>query len=168
MFGLKTPSTIVLLAGTLLCAVGCQDKAPPAPKPVESAPQSKPGTQAASQNFAEKLEGKGTKGLYHFKLTMKPSQPKLNEMFRTEVLLTDATTGEPITGATVKVDASMPEHRHGMMTAPTYEELGEGRYLTKGMKLHMHGSWEVKVDADTHAGADHLDWRYNQKPIAKE
>ena len=139
-----------------------------APSEPSSAPASSPRSSAASQKAAEELEGPGADGRYHFKLTLVPEVPGLGEMFKTEVLLTDVKTGAVVTGAEVKVDASMPEHRHGMMTAPIHKALGEGRYLTEGMKLHMPGSWELRVDAKGESGEDHIKLRYDQRPVAKE
>jgi hypothetical protein len=160
--------TVTLVLCSITCLGACQAQEKEKAQVSKSSPETKPDTQAASQNFTDKLEGKGDQGLYHFKLRMDPESPKLNEMFKAVLTLTDVKTGAPVTDAEVKVNATMPEHRHGMMTAPSHEELGKGQYLTKGMKLHMHGSWEVRVDAKGKAGMDHIDWRYHQKPIAKE
>jgi len=43
----------------------------------------------------------------------------------------------------VRVDAWMPEHRHGMNYRPTVAALGEGRYRAEGLMLHMAGRWEL-------------------------
>ena len=42
----------------------------------------------------------------------------------------------------VKVDAWMPEHRHGMNYKPTIAALGGGRYRAEGLMFHMAGRWE--------------------------
>jgi len=44
------------------------------------------------------------------------------------------------------VEATMPEHKHGMNYAPTIKAVGEGRYRVEGMLFHMPGSWEVAFD----------------------
>jgi len=41
-----------------------------------------------------------------------------------------------------KVDAWMPEHRHGMNYKPTVAALGGGRYRAEGLMFHMAGRWE--------------------------
>jgi len=46
----------------------------------------------------------------------------------------------------VRVDATMPEHRHGMNYAPTLKDKGEGRYRVEGLLFHMPGNWEVAFD----------------------
>ena len=43
----------------------------------------------------------------------------------------------------VKVDAWMPDHRHGMNYKPTIEALGGGRYRAQGLMFHMAGRWEL-------------------------
>jgi cytochrome c peroxidase len=43
----------------------------------------------------------------------------------------------------LKVDAHMPEHRHGMNYAPTLKPLGPGRWRAEGLMLHMPGRWEL-------------------------
>jgi len=42
----------------------------------------------------------------------------------------------------VRVDAWMPDHRHGMNYKPTVVALGGGRYRADGLMLHMAGRWE--------------------------
>lgn len=46
----------------------------------------------------------------------------------------------------VMVEATMPEHKHGMNYAPTIKAQGEGRFRVEGMLFHMPGSWEVAFD----------------------
>lgn len=47
----------------------------------------------------------------------------------------------------VKVDAWMPEHRHGMNYKPTVAALGGGRYRAEGLMFHMAGRWEFVFEA---------------------
>ncbi len=46
-----------------------------------------------------------------------------------------------------RVDAVMPEHRHGMNYKATFASLGDGVWEVKGMVWHMSGRWELRVDA---------------------
>ena len=43
----------------------------------------------------------------------------------------------------VRVDAWMPDHRHGMNYKPTVVALGAGRYRADGLMFHMGGRWEL-------------------------
>jgi len=47
----------------------------------------------------------------------------------------------------VRVDAWMPEHKHGMNYRPTVTATGEGRYRAEGLMLHMAGKWELIFEA---------------------
>lgn len=42
----------------------------------------------------------------------------------------------------LRVDAWMPEHRHGMNYRPSVTALGGGRYRAEGLLFHMPGRWE--------------------------
>jgi hypothetical protein len=43
----------------------------------------------------------------------------------------------------------MPEHDHGLPTAPRVRDAdSEGRYIVRGMRFHMSGTWELVVDID--------------------
>jgi hypothetical protein len=52
----------------------------------------------------------------------------------------------------VKLDAHMPEHRHGMNYRAKVESLGNGRYRSEGWLFHMPGRWEFVFDV----GAERL------------
>jgi hypothetical protein len=47
---------------------------------------------------------------------------------------------------TVRVDATMPAHRHGMNYRPTLKALGAGRFEAAGLLLYMPGRWEFAFD----------------------
>lgn len=49
----------------------------------------------------------------------------------------------------VKVDAVMPEHRHGMNYRPSIQPLGapgSGRWRVQGLLWHMSGRWELRFE----------------------
>lgn len=48
----------------------------------------------------------------------------------------------------VKLDANMPEHKHGMNYRPDVKALGPGRYRSEGWLFHMPGRWEFVFDLD--------------------
>ena len=55
--------------------------------------------------------------------------------------------GDPVTGAEIEVTGGMPAHNHGLPTRPLVtEELGDGNYRLEGMRFHMAGDWEVKIN----------------------
>jgi hypothetical protein len=46
----------------------------------------------------------------------------------------------------VRLDAHMPEHRHGMNYRTKVVPLGTGRYHSEGWLFHMPGRWEFVFD----------------------
>ena len=46
---------------------------------------------------------------------------------------------------TPRIDATMPEHGHGMNYRPRVESLGGGRFRASGLLLHMPGRWQLSV-----------------------
>ncbi len=48
---------------------------------------------------------------------------------------------------TIKVDAHMPEHKHGMNYRPGVKAEGQGRFKSEGWLFHMPGRWEFVFEA---------------------
>jgi hypothetical protein len=80
-----------------------------------------------------------------------PAPIRVNAPFEIEAM---ACASEPVTG--LKVDAHMPDHRHGMNYRPTVSPLGEGRYRARGLVFHMPGRWEILFDVETARGAERV------------
>lgn len=65
--------------------------------------------------------------------------------------------GEPVEGATLTIDGGMPQHGHGLPTAPAVTAaLGDGRYRVEGVRFNMGGWWEFKVKVAASAGEDNV------------
>ena len=61
--------------------------------------------------------------------------------------------GVPVSGASIKVDGGMPQHHHGLPTAPRVEQTAvPGDYVIKGMKFSMTGWWVLNVAVSTPDG----------------
>ncbi|MBX3599769.1 MAG: hypothetical protein KF863_04050 [Rubrivivax sp.] len=54
----------------------------------------------------------------------------------------------PADARLVRVDATMPDHRHGMNYRPSVHALGEGRWRADGLLWHMGGRWELRFDVE--------------------
>ncbi len=61
----------------------------------------------------------------------------------------------------LKVDARMPEHRHGMNYAPSVTALGPGRWLAEGLMFHMPGNWEFVFELRSKGKTDRLTSRFS-------
>ncbi len=46
----------------------------------------------------------------------------------------------------LRVDATMPDHHHGMNYKPVLAVTGPGRYRADGLLLHMAGRWEFAFE----------------------
>ena len=62
--------------------------------------------------------------------------------------------------ASLKVDASMPEHRHGMNYQPSVQQLPSSsrvaRYRAEGLMFHMAGRWELVIEVRAGGYGDRL------------
>ena len=54
------------------------------------------------------------------------------------------------------VDATMPEHRHGMNYRPEVRANAPGRYEVTGMLFHMSGRWQLAFDVRADGHTDRL------------
>jgi hypothetical protein len=55
----------------------------------------------------------------------------------------------PADALLTRVDATMPEHQHGMNYRPSIQRVGDakdGRWRAEGLMFHMPGRWELRLD----------------------
>ncbi len=62
----------------------------------------------------------------------------------------------PVDAQLLRVDARMPEHRHGMNYRPSVQSLGQGRWRADGLLWHMSGRWELRLDVQAQGAAQPL------------
>jgi hypothetical protein len=90
-------------------------------------------------------------------LSYRSSRIEVGKHFTVELLVCPKGMAPP--PESVRVDAQMPEHRHGMNYRPSVTALEHGRYRAEGLLFHMPGRWEFvfelraagKLDRLTHA-----------------
>ena len=80
-----------------------------------------------------------------YMLALRPEPMRL-EVGLPFTLLMNVCTRRDEPAELVGVDATMPEHKHGMNYATTIRSDGYGRYRVDGLLFHMPGSWEVAFD----------------------
>jgi hypothetical protein len=56
----------------------------------------------------------------------------------------------------LRVDATMPEHKHGMNYRPSVTPKGTDRFAADGVMLHMAGRWEIVFDVNIGAAHESL------------
>ncbi len=83
-----------------------------------------------------------------------PPQPKIGEFFAVE--FGGCAMGIPFDAATLRIDAIMPAHRHGMNFRPKLVDIGPGLYRAEGMMFHMPGLWQLSFEQRTAAGVMRL------------
>jgi len=108
----------------------------------EVAPASVPAPALAERQLVTSPSGA-------FTVAWRPLAPAVpvNELFELEVELYEGRgTEKPLAGAQLRVSAWMPEHMHGMSRRPQSAETAPGRYLVRGMLLHMEGHWQLFFD----------------------
>ena len=74
---------------------------------------------------------------------VEPAPLRLSEFFAVVVSACER-RGQQV--SSVKVDATMPAHRHGMNYAPLVTSEDGGRFRASGLLLHMPGRWEFTFD----------------------
>lgn len=61
----------------------------------------------------------------------------------------------PADATLLKVDATMPEHQHGMNYRPSITRLANGHWRAEGLMFHMPGRWELRLDVQS-GGRSHV------------
>ena len=75
-----------------------------------------------------------------------PAAPAVGQAFVLHVELC------PAGARLLRVDATMPEHRHGMNYRPSLHALAPGRWRADGLLWHMPGRWELRFEVEPPAG----------------
>lgn len=133
--GLLYALAVVVL---VLVALGAYLAMPAAPKP----------------ELNQSLSRTTVNGLYLAAIEPEAQEIKQGEL-QNWILTVKTADGKPVDDAAVTVDGGMPDHNHGLPTAPRMtEHLGEGRYRIEGVKFSMSGWWELRFDISSAAGPD--------------
>jgi hypothetical protein len=75
-----------------------------------------------------------------------PAAIALGQHFSLEAIVCSR-SGPPPTN--LRVDALMPEHRHGMNYRTSVAPRGDGRFLVEGLLFHMPGRWQLVFDVQS-------------------
>lgn len=96
------------------------------------------------------VESKG----YALVFRTQPEKIEIGKHFAVELALCQKEGA--VAPESVRVDAHMPEHRHGMNYKTTVTATGPGRYRAEGLMFHMPGRWEYIFEVRTAGGAERL------------
>jgi cytochrome c peroxidase len=104
-----------------------------------------------------------------FVLAFKPGEISVAQHFALELGVC-ARAG--ISVDSIRVDAHMPEHRHGMNYTPEVKPLGPGRWRAEGLMFHMPGKWEFLFEVRAAGSTDRMSHglvlsQFSKEEIAK-
>jgi len=100
-----------------------------------------------------------------FVLAFKPDAISVSQHFALEIAVCAKSAIEP---EGVKVDAQMPEHRHGMNYAPEVKPAGPGRWRAEGLMFHMPGKWEFVFEVRAAGKTDRMASSFQLSEFSKE
>lgn len=93
-------------------------------------------------------------GRYRVELRPLESDVALGELHTWRLRIARSDGGD-IGDATVSFDGGMPSHGHGLPTAPRLVPQHErGDYFVEGVRFHMSGAWELRVELQDESGRD--------------
>lgn len=117
-----------------------------------------PVTPAPAILTAAQVEGDSRltdKGLYRVTFHS-PAVVAVNRYQTWGIYIEDA-AGAALDGAALKVSAEMPAHVHGLLTEPRITPgSAPGRYRVEGLRFHMPGYWEIRIQLDQAGKQDGL------------
>jgi hypothetical protein len=142
----------LLAAGGSATAAAQASPAPAAPPAAVPAPQAAP-TGPCDPTFSNpqfrRLEAQTVAGTRYALAWIALPEIRVSEFFTLEVVVC-AAPGQPA-ARTLRVDASMPEHQHGMNYRASVRPRGPGRFVAEGMLLHMPGHWQLSFEINVGA-----------------
>lgn len=110
--------------------------------------------RSVPENLDLALEKPTAAGLYKAAIAPQSAPATVGQMHAWTVTLQTA-NGAPVEAARIGIKGGMPQHGHGLPTAPQVtKSLGQGRYLVEGMKFNMRGWWTLDLAIDGPKGTD--------------
>lgn len=93
-------------------------------------------------------------GRYHVEIAPE-IEPLALAVMHAWVLTLTTPDGEPIEDAEIAIGGGMPQHGHGLPTAPKATAyLGGGRYRIEGVRFNMPGNWTLEFAISASPGND--------------
>jgi len=114
--------------------------------PAEPTPHPTSKRESSSLSNERNIATASGEFVIFYRIDTPVSAPPLNEMFAMAARVEDA-DGRPLGSddITLRVDAAMPQHGHGMNTTPRTEPADDGFHVS-GMLFHMPGDWQIYFD----------------------
>ncbi len=126
-----------------------QPATPPATPPAHTTAAPAPCEPNFSNPQFRRLEAQTISGTRYALAWIALPDIRVSEFFTLEVTVC-AAPGQPA-ARTLRVDATMPEHQHGMNYRASVRPRGPGRFVAEGMLLHMPGHWQLSFEVNVGA-----------------
>jgi hypothetical protein len=140
----------ILMVTTTLCA-GCDS----ASETLVQADPEPATTEALGDTYLDGLDKDGDAQLMRLELTTSSPEPKYTGNYTWTLSVFDVEEN-PIAGAEVIAEPTMPAHGHGTFPKVTLgDEVEPGRYELVDMDLFMPGLWRISVEVRW--GSDSVD-----------
>ncbi len=97
----------------------------------------------AQEEGASVLESE--KGFFRLSYESQLKPIVINQM-HSWILHIDNAKGEAVNDAVITVGGGMPQHNHGLATAPSIMAMDNGNYQLQGLRFHMMGHWELELN----------------------
>jgi hypothetical protein len=118
--------------------------------------------QNGPDTYVVGLEKTGEESVFALRLADSMPSPRDTGRYTWLVTLVDA-DGQPVSGATIQAEPTMPAHGHG--TNPKYTDATEtddsGTYELREMDLFMEGVWNIMIRISTEDGRqDRIEYNF--------
>jgi len=101
---------------------------------------------------SERIESEGAAIVWH----AEPAQIVVGRPFAIVAAVCPLGQAKGAEVRALAVDATMPEHRHGMNYAPQIRRMPDGRWRAEGLMFHMPGRWAIEFEAQVDGRRERL------------
>ncbi len=119
-------------------------------KPLPAASAADPCAEAARQAGTQRIESARLVLVYR----TQPEAIAVGKPFAVQAAACPKDAGARV--SSFAVDATMPEHRHGMNYAPKVSAAGDGAWRADGLLFHMPGRWQLAFDVAVDGRSERL------------
>jgi len=148
-----------VLVGLMVIGLGCSDSGHGPHDGVSHDEHNASDTAETSSlpkdEYVAGLEKESTNGQYKMQLLLSDPIPKYTDVYTWTVVLLDL-EGNPVEGAQVVAEPTMPDHSHGTFpkftTAIVQEQPGE--YHLADLDLFMPGVWQIDIRISVGDGSE--------------
>jgi hypothetical protein len=135
----------LIVAGLVACESATERPPVPAPPPT-----------AATAPEANEDAWQSPSAAGRFRITIRPEAGRIPiGPLHAWIVTVETPDGRPAEVRQLVFDGGMPQHGHGLETKPEVtDRLGPGVFRVDGVRFHMAGSWQIRIDVAGDGAAD--------------